>query len=71
MTSQTGQQIIIIHMLFNSSRSQVEQPMKFGQLIKCSVRNIFLQKSSRNWFSKKPLYEVKASGQYLSFNIFS
>ena len=45
MTSQTGQQIITIHMLLDISRNEVNQAMKFGQLIKYSVTNIFLQKS--------------------------
>ena len=34
MTSQTEQQTIIIHILPNTSRSKVNQVMKFGQLIK-------------------------------------
>ena len=41
MTSQTGQQIITIHVLPYISRSKGNQAMKFGQLIKYSVRNIF------------------------------
>ena len=44
MTSQTGQQIINIHTLPNISRSEGNQAMKFGQLIKYNVRNIFLRK---------------------------
>ena len=68
MTPQIGQKIFIIHILPN-------QTMKFGQLIKYTVRNTFLQKSCRNevrglvpdlfLFYKKALYKVKAS-----FNIF-
>ena len=34
MTSQTGQQINTIHILPNISRSESNQPVKFGQLIK-------------------------------------
>ena len=49
MTSQTGQQIITIHMLLDISRNEDNQAMKFGQLIKYSVTNISLQKSWRNW----------------------
>ena len=45
MTSQTVQQIITIHILANISRSKDNQAIKFGQLMKHSVRNIFLQKS--------------------------
>ena len=45
MTSQTGQQIIAIHILSNISRSLCNQTMKFAQLIKYKMRNIFLKKS--------------------------
>ena len=44
MASQTGQQIITIHILSNISRSKGSQAMKFDQLIKYNVQNIFLQK---------------------------
>ena len=49
--------------------------MKFGQLIEYNNRNIFVEKSWRNWggeTSSRPLcflYMVKASGQQLSFKI--
>ena len=36
MTSQPGQQTIVIHIL---------QTMKFGELIECNMKNIFLEKS--------------------------
>ena len=42
VTSQTGQQIIAIHILRNISRSKDNQEMKFGQLIEYNMRNIFL-----------------------------
>ena len=45
MTSQSGQQTIVIHALPNISRSKDNQTMKFGQLIECNMRNIFLEKS--------------------------
>ena len=45
MTSQTVQQIIAIHILSNISRSLCNQTMKFAQLIKYKMRNIFLKKS--------------------------
>ena len=45
MTSQTGQQIIVIHMLPNTSKSKGNQTMKFGQLIDYNMRKIFLKKS--------------------------
>ena len=44
MTSRTGQEIITIHIFLNISRSKGNQAMKFGQLIKYIVRNIFLTK---------------------------
>ena len=47
MASQTGQQIMKIHMLPNISRSKGNQAMKFGQLVKYNVRNIFLQQSCK------------------------
>ena len=45
MTSQPGQQTIVIHILPNSSRNKGNQTMKFGQLRECNMRNIFLEKS--------------------------
>ena len=45
MTSQPGQQTIVIHILPNISRSKGNQTMKFGQLIECNIGNIFLEKS--------------------------
>ena len=45
MTSQSGYQTIVIHILPNISRSKSNQTMKFGQLIECNMRNIFLEKS--------------------------
>ena len=48
MTSQTGQQIITIHILLpNISRSKDNHAMKFDQLIKYNMSNFFSQKSSR------------------------
>ena len=45
MTSQPGLQVIVIHTLPNIWRIKGNQTMKFGQLIKCDMRNIFLGKS--------------------------
>ena len=45
MTSQPGKQTIAIHILPNISRSKDNQTMKFGQLVQCNMRNIFLEKS--------------------------
>ena len=44
MTSQPGQQTIVIHVLPNISRNKGNQTMKFGQLIEYNMRNIFLEK---------------------------
>ena len=41
VTSQSGLQIIIIHILPNTSRKKGNQTMKFDQLIKYNVKNIF------------------------------
>ena len=43
--AQPGQQAIAIHILFNISRSKVNQTIKFGQVIEYKVRNIFVEKS--------------------------
>ena len=45
MTSQPGKQIITIHILSNISRSKGNQTMKISQLIECTTRNIFLEKT--------------------------
>ena len=45
MTSQPGSQTIVIHILSNISKTIGNQTIKFGQLIECSMRNIFLEKS--------------------------
>ena len=48
MTSQTEQQIITIHILPNIARNKGNQAMKFGQLIKYNVRNIFFTNHAEN-----------------------
>ena len=45
MTSQTGQQIIAMHILPNISRSKGNQTMKFGQWIEYNMRSICFEKS--------------------------
>ena len=45
MTPQPGQQTIVIHILPSMWRSKGNQTMKFGQLIKYNMGNIFLEKS--------------------------
>ena len=52
MTSQPGYQTIVIHILPNISRSIGNQTMKFGQLLECNIRNIFLEKSYSNIVEK-------------------
>ena len=49
MTSQTEQQIVLIYILLNISRSIDNQSLKYGQLIEHNMWNIFLAKSSANW----------------------
>ena len=49
MTSQTGLQIIAIHILSNITQSKGNQTMKFSQLIESNKRNIFLQKLCEKW----------------------
>ena len=45
MTSQPGYQTVLMYILPNISKSKGNQTMKFGQLIECNMRNIFLEKS--------------------------
>ena len=44
MTSQTGKQIIIIHIMPGISRGKGSEAMKYRQLLEYNVRNIFPQK---------------------------
>ena len=48
MTSQTGWQIITIHILPNISKNKSNRTMKSAQLI-YNMRNIFLEKSWTNY----------------------
>ena len=43
--SQPGYQAIVTHILPNIARSKGNQKIKFGQLIECNMRTIFLEKS--------------------------
>ena len=59
MTSQTGLQIIAIHILSNITQSKGNQTMKFSQLIESNKRSIFLQKLCEKWgkeTSSRPLF---------------
>ena len=59
--SQPGKQTITIHIMPNISRSKGNKALKFGQLIKHNMRNIFLEKlyakysgeTIPSYFSKK------------------
>ena len=52
ITSQTGKQVITIHILPNISRSKGNQAIRLDQLLKYSLRYTFHQKSWRKWCSK-------------------
>ena len=79
MTSQTRTQTIIFILFLDISRSKSNQTMKFWQLIEYN-RNIFLQILAKNevgrlfpdlfLFFLQVLYELKISGQGLSFYMF-
>ena len=45
MGAQRGNQTIAIQLMSNISRNKGNQAMKFGQLIKYNMRNIFIEKS--------------------------
>ena len=45
--SQSGKQIITVHIMLNISSCKDNQAMKFGQLIEDNVKNIFLEKLYR------------------------
>ena len=52
MTSQPGYQTIVIYILPHISRSKEIETMKFGQLIECNMRNIFLKNHTQNEVEK-------------------
>ena len=60
MTSQTGPQIITVHILPNISRSKDKQAMEFGQLVKYNVRNIFFENLYRKWGRKTSSRSLKS-----------
>ena len=47
-----GKPIIPIHILLNIPKSKGNQTMKFGQLMKCNLNNIFLKNQSQNVVEK-------------------
>ena len=75
MTSQPGEKTIAIRILGIISRSKDNQTMKFGQLIECYMRNIFLEKSHTKCggetipipFSKKSKLSISLDQEFKSF----
>ena len=71
MMSQTGKQLHTIHILANVLISKGNQTITFGQLIECSMRRIFLEKSSSKFggeisariFSKKSKSSITVDQQ--------
>ena len=45
LTSQPGKRTNVVHILLNISRRKDNETLKFGQLIECNMRNVFLEKS--------------------------
>ena len=62
MTSHTVQQMTIMHILLNISRSKGNQTIKFDQLIDYDMRNIFLKKSYAKYGGKASLrlFDIKS-----------
>ena len=71
--------MITIYILTNITRSKGSRIMKFGLLTVYNMINIFFKNQAEQeaerlvpelfFFFKRVLYEVKASGQQLNFNI--
>ena len=66
MTSQTGQQTIIIHILPDTSRKKGHQTLTFAQEIECKMVNIFFHAQyvveklvPDHFFKKKSLNNLK------------
>ena len=57
MTSQTGKQIIAIHIVPDISRSKGNKPMKVGQLVECknSYTNCGREPTLRPFYEKSKL----------------
>ena len=68
MTSQTRKQTITIHILSNTLRIKANNAMKFAQLIECSVRNIFLEKSYTE-FSEETIPRLFSKKSTLSISL--
>ena len=52
VTSKLGYQTTVIHILPNISRSKGNQTIKFGQLIECNMRKVFLENHTKNVVDK-------------------
>ena len=73
MASQTGKQIITIHILFNITKSKCNQTMKFGQLIEYNMKKVLLEQSSQNvagkdspWhFYEKSKLSISLASRYI------
>ena len=74
LVSQTWKQVIIIDIMSNISRSK-DQTMTFGQLTKYNMRNIFLEKSYKQFggetssrsLSKKSMLSIFLDQQFNFF----
>ena len=45
LTLQPGKQTVTMHVMLNMSKSKGNQRIKFGEVIECNMRNVFLKKS--------------------------
>ena len=77
MTPQPGKHTIAIHILLNISKGKGNQTMKFGQLIECNMRNLFLEKSCTKYgreaiprtFPKKSKLSISLGQQSVYFTV--
>ena len=79
MTSQTAEQIMAIHELTKISRSKSNRKIKFGQLIECNMKNVFLEKlyakcgkeaSPRSFYKNSKLSISLAQWSEMFFSLF-
>ena len=68
MSSESGEQTILIHILPNISKSKGNQTMIFGQLMECNMR-IFFEKSFTICFGETNLF-WKVKIELISRSIF-
>ena len=67
-TTNCDTHITAIHIMPNISRSKGYQTMKFGQLIECNIRSIFLEKSYTKSSGKTSPRPFSKTSLYLSIN---